>query len=157
MNANKNEHKRIKHRSRPGDIPKRHKIAMREKKFPIIVSSCQEVTEKGAKSYRSDLKDRSKSVQRQRDKIEIEASFDDYEAQKDVKEALDAVKACLEKVLATHRKKNKRECIVDAGVLGAVCSRSVRDHLISWLQETHGVIAVFKTNADDMSWFELKW
>ncbi len=76
MNTNKNEHKRIKHRSQPGDIAKRHKIAMREKKTPIIVSSCQEITEEGAKSYRKNLQDRSKSVQRQRNKKEIRDSLD---------------------------------------------------------------------------------
>lgn len=74
MNSNKNEHKRIKHHSYPGDISKKHKIAMREKETPIKVSSCHIIEDEAAKSYRTNLKNRSKSVQRQRDKKEIRNS-----------------------------------------------------------------------------------
>jgi hypothetical protein len=72
-----NEFKRIKHRSRPGDICKRYKIAMREKRVPIIIHSNWEISEAAAKVYRKILQDRSKKNQRQRDKQKIKEQIDE--------------------------------------------------------------------------------
>lgn len=75
----KNEHKRVKHGQQPGDIPKKMKIAMREKKAPIVVWSWHTITEKAAKNYRRMLVDRSRTVQRRRDKRACEQGYEESE------------------------------------------------------------------------------
>lgn len=62
------EFKRIKHGQQPGDVSKRTKIKMREKKIPAAVSPWQTITAPQAKAFRRFLQHKSKKRQRQRDK-----------------------------------------------------------------------------------------
>lgn len=66
-----NEHKRVKHRHLPGDLPKRYKIAMREKKVPFLTALGQLIGVKQAAGYRRDLRKKAKTVQRRRDRRAI--------------------------------------------------------------------------------------
>lgn len=75
--ASRNEHKRVKHGQQPGDIPKRYKIAMREKDTPIQIFSWHSISDEAAKTYRNDLKDKGRTVQRRRDKKVIEDQLND--------------------------------------------------------------------------------
>lgn len=63
------EFKRVKHGHTPGDLPRRIKIAMREKRVPVKVFSWQIITVNQAKSFRRDLIKKSKTVQRRRDRM----------------------------------------------------------------------------------------
>lgn len=66
------EFKRIKHGQMPGDLPKRMKIWMREGRAPFMAWPWPVVSEKQAKSFRRFLSEKSRTVQRRRDKREIE-------------------------------------------------------------------------------------
>ena len=66
------EFKRVKHGAVPGDVSKRIKIAMREKKMPVEVFPWYVIEDPCAKSFRKYLQEKSKKVQRRRNKKEIE-------------------------------------------------------------------------------------
>lgn len=61
------EFKRVKHGQQPGDVPKRTKIAMREK--------FQEIG-KAAKAFRRYLSEKSRTVQRRRDRRAYEREME---------------------------------------------------------------------------------
>lgn len=71
------EFKRVKHGELPGDISRRHLIAMREKRVPFRVyyggGHFQQIGIKCAKVFRKNLTKKSRTVQRRRDKKEIES------------------------------------------------------------------------------------
>jgi hypothetical protein len=73
----KNEFKRVKHGQIPGDLGRKSKIAMREKRTPIQVRSDVVIEEKQAKSFRQTLTEKSKTVQRRRDKKAIKQGIDE--------------------------------------------------------------------------------
>jgi len=66
----RNEHKRVKHGQKPGDIHKGLKIAMREGRTPIVLRYWV-ITTKAAKTYNRMLKKKGRAVQRRRDKQRI--------------------------------------------------------------------------------------
>lgn len=65
------EHKRVKHGQQPGDVDRWHKIDMREKRTPVYVFPWQTLNEACAKAFRRYLIDKSRTVQRRRDKRAI--------------------------------------------------------------------------------------
>ena len=65
------EHKRVKHGQIPGDVHRRVKIDMREKRVPIQASPWHLISQTCAKVYRRLLQDKSRTAQRQRDKKAI--------------------------------------------------------------------------------------
>lgn len=69
------EFKRVKHGEQPGDVHRSAKIAMREKKTPIRIFPWQSLDDACAKSFRKYLQEKSKKVQRRRDKRAIEDSI----------------------------------------------------------------------------------
>ena len=73
----KNEFKRVKHGQIPGDYRRKFKIAMREKRAPIQVTSDVVIEEKPAKLFRQFLTEKSKTVQRRRDKKAIKQGMDE--------------------------------------------------------------------------------
>jgi hypothetical protein len=73
----KNEFKRVKHGQIPGDLGRKSKIAMREKRTPIQVRSDVVIEETQAKSFRQTLTEKSKTVQRRRDKKAIKQGIDE--------------------------------------------------------------------------------
>lgn len=73
----RNEHKRVKHRQEPGDVPKQVKIAMREKRTPIQLFPWQVISDEAAKTFRNVVKEKGRTVQRRRDKAAIEAELED--------------------------------------------------------------------------------
>lgn len=68
------EHKRVKHGSLPGDVSRRTKIAMREKRKITWVG--YPIPEACAKSFRKYVQDKSRKVQRRRDRREIERGLE---------------------------------------------------------------------------------
>lgn len=78
--ASRNEHKRVKHKQAPGDISKENKIRMREKKTPIKIFEWHTISDDAAKVYRKMLQDKSKAVQRRRDKRRIQEELDNGQA-----------------------------------------------------------------------------
>lgn len=74
------EHKRVKHGQQPGDLPRRTKIRMRERRGAIWLagaSHAYELGEKVIKTFRKILQAKSRKVQRRRDKREIERQLND--------------------------------------------------------------------------------
>lgn len=68
------EHKRVKHGSLPGSIPKRDKILIREGKEHRLKGYD---SIRGIKVYLKSLVDKGRTVQRRRDKEEIERSLEE--------------------------------------------------------------------------------
>lgn len=68
----RNEHKRVKHGEMPGQIHRSHIIKMREKKSDIEIFPWYWVTKKQIDALNRYMKEKSKTVQRRRDKRRIE-------------------------------------------------------------------------------------
>jgi len=67
-----NEHKRVKHGHRSGDVSKAVKIAMREGRTPITIFTGHTISSEAARVYCKMLQKKSKKRQRRRDQERIE-------------------------------------------------------------------------------------
>ena len=82
------EHKRVKHGQQPGDITRDAKIAMRERRHLAIYSRDENVggfwyfpwqfiSDKAAHAFRRELSERSRTVQRRRDRTAIHEGLEE--------------------------------------------------------------------------------
>ncbi len=72
-----NEHKRVKHGHTPGMLNHNDLVRIREKKEPFYVFPWQWINEKCIKSFHRYIVEKSKKVQRRRDKSAIREGLDD--------------------------------------------------------------------------------
>lgn len=70
-------YKRVKHGQEPGDLSKKVKIAMRERKKIAPLPWGQTINEKAAKAFRKGVIGRGKTKERQRGKKQIERELND--------------------------------------------------------------------------------
>lgn len=72
----RNEHKRVKHGELPGDIARRGKIKMREKRA-FYAFPWQFMGRTVSKAFRRHLSEKGRTVQRRRDQRAIDAGLSD--------------------------------------------------------------------------------
>lgn len=82
------EFKRVKHGQQPGDIPKRSKIRLREKRVPVHLFSWQVLSLACAKEFRAYVRDKGPPERREsnldwvlREMLDVRKALDNLETQ----------------------------------------------------------------------------